>query len=50
MVCVTENQFEFLVRAALGISRARHEVTDIAKKSISVSKSFKPITRKEQYL
>jgi len=45
--CVSEHQFEFLVKASLGISRREHETTDITKKSISISKSFRPISRKE---
>ncbi len=49
-VSVTEHQFEFLVKASLGIARAQHEVSDIAKKSVSVSKSFRPISRKDQFV
>lgn len=45
--CFTENQFEYLVKASFGISRREHETTDITKKSISISKSFRPISRKE---
>ena len=47
----TENAFEFLVKAAMGISRCTHEDDAglLAKKSISFSKSFKVISRHEQF-
>ena len=51
-LCFNDNQFEFLQKAAVGI--ARHQHTDgagsIAKRSISLSKSFNTISRKEQYI
>ena len=45
----TENAFEFLVKAAMGISRCNHEDDTgmLAKRSISFSKSFKVISRFE---
>jgi hypothetical protein len=48
---MTETTFEFLIKSAMGISRSRHEEGggSISKRSCSVSKSFKPIVRKEQY-
>jgi len=48
---MTETTFEFLIKASLGISRSRHEEGGgtSSKRSCSLSKSFKPITRKEQY-
>lgn len=50
--CLTELQFEFLVKASLGISRQLHDESAgfLSKRSISVSKSFKTISRKEQYI
>lgn len=49
---LTELQFEFLVKASLGISRQMHDESagNVAKRSISISKSFKVISRKEQYM
>ena len=43
----TENAFEFLLKAAMGISRCSHEedAGSIAKKSISFCRSFRPISR-----
>ena len=43
----TENAFEFLVKAAMGISRHAHEDDAglLAKKSISFCKSFRTISR-----
>ena len=51
-VNMTETTFEFLIKSAMGISRTRHEEGggSISKRSCSVSKSFKPIVRKEQYI
>jgi len=47
----TENSFEFLLKAAMGISRSVHEDDAglVAKKSISFSKSFHTISRHEQF-
>ena len=44
-----ENKFEFLVKSGLGIARCFHEegASNVAKKSISLSKSFKAISLKE---
>ncbi len=48
-LCLSEHQFEFLVKASLGISRQTHDESagNVAKRSVSVSKSFKVISRKE---
>eukprot|EP00347_Sterkiella_histriomuscorum_P000280 403376484 len=47
----TETAFEFLVKAAMGISRCSHDDDsgNLAKRSISFSKSFKVISRFEQF-
>lgn len=46
----SEGFFEFLSKASLGISRNRHEQDNTAlKKSLSFSRSFRPITRLEQF-
>lgn len=51
-ICLNDNQFEFLQKAAIGISRHIHNESagSIAKRSISLSKSFIAISRKEQYI
>ncbi len=43
----TENAFEFLVKASMGISRCNHEDDAglLAKRSISFCKSFRAISR-----
>ena len=48
-ICYSETFFEFITKASLGISRNRHEDKDfhLAKKSISLSRSFRSITRYE---
>ena len=50
-ICLNENQFEFLIKAANGISRHLHNESSgsIARRSMSLSKSFCTISRKEQY-
>lgn len=48
--CFNQNQFEFLLKASLGISRCQHEVRDLTKRSISISKTFRAITRKDQFI
>ena len=48
----TENAFEFLVKAAMGISRCTHdeEAGLMSKRSISFCKSFRAISRMDQFL
>ncbi len=43
----TENNFEFLVKAAMGISRCVHDEDSgqMSKRAISICKSFRAITR-----
>ena len=50
-VSYSETFFEFIVKASIGISRNYHEDRDshLAKKSISLSRSFRSITRYEQF-
>lgn len=45
----TEKSFEFLIKAAMGIGWSSHldDHEDLAKKSLSFSKSFKPISRED---
>jgi nucleotidyltransferase/DNA polymerase involved in DNA repair len=45
----SETFFEFITKASLGISRNKHETDSglLAKKSISFTKSFRVITRRE---
>ena len=44
-----ENQFEFIMKASLGIARCLHNEAagSFAKRSISISKTFSVISRKE---
>ena len=49
-ITFTEHTFEFLIRACLGISRNVHEdARDLLQKSLSVSGTFKPISRFNQF-
>jgi hypothetical protein len=47
----TETNFEFLVKAAMGISKCMHDedTSYMQKKCISACKSFRSITRLDQF-
>lgn len=47
----SETFFEFIVKASMGISRNKHELaaSDLTKKSMSFTLSFRAISRPEQF-